>query len=65
MNKYIRTIITLDDTQSGKDYMLMVVFEKLWPDMENPNATAIHKIHKGVDGGTGTVSRIIGASNNQ
>ena len=31
--------------------MLMAVFEKLWPDMENPNATAIHKIHKGVDGG--------------
>lgn len=50
MSKYIRTIITLDDTQSGKDYMLMAVFEKLWADMENPNATAIHKIHKGVGG---------------
>ena len=50
MSKYRRTIITLDDTQSGKDYMLLAIFEKLWPDMQNLCAVAIHKIHKGVDG---------------
>lgn len=49
MGKYRRTIITLDDTQTEKDYMLFTVFEKLWSDMENPGASSIHKIHKEVD----------------
>lgn len=45
--KYRRTIVTLDDTQTGKDYMLFCVFEKLWPDMVSPQS--LHKHPKGKD----------------
>lgn len=42
MNKYRRTIVTLDDTKTGVDYMLFCVFEKLWPDMASPNPLHSH-----------------------
>ena len=43
MSIYRRTIITLDDTQTQKDYMLFCVFEKLWPDMQSAQSAALHK----------------------
>lgn len=49
MSVYRRTIITLDDIETQKDYMLFCVFEKLWPDMQPPKKYALHRIHKGVD----------------
>ena len=42
MSKYRRTIVTLDDTQTKKDYMLFCVFEKLWPDMVTPSPQHMH-----------------------
>ena len=42
MSKYRRTIVTLDDTQTKKDYMLFCVFEKLWPDMVTPSPLHMH-----------------------
>ena len=47
MSKYRRTIVTLDDTQSKRDYMLFCVFEKLWPDMILPSP--LHSHPKGKD----------------
>ena len=43
MCNYRRTIITIDDTQTQKDYMLFCVFEKLWPDMQSAQSAALHK----------------------
>lgn len=42
MSTYRRTIVTLDDTQTGIDYMLFCVFEKLWDDMISPNPLHYH-----------------------
>lgn len=42
MSMYRRTIVTLDDTQTGIDYMLFCVFEKLWPDMVSPKPLHYH-----------------------
>ena len=50
MSIYRRTIVTLDDTQTGIDYMLFCVFEKLWPDMVSPNAMHQHIIGKDFNG---------------
>lgn len=50
MSIYRRTIITLDDMQTGIDYMLFCVFEKLWPDMVSPNPLHQHKIGKNFNG---------------
>lgn len=47
MSKYRRTIVTLDDTLSKRDYMLFCVFEKLWPDMVQPSP--LHSHPKGKD----------------
>lgn len=46
MSIYRRTIITLDDTQIGVDYMLFCVFEKLWSDMVSPSPLHLHPIGK-------------------
>lgn len=53
-----RTIVTLD-TKDGKYIPVFVVMEELYPDMQDYNDSSIK------NGGTGTVSRIIGVSNNQ
>ena len=50
MSKYRRTIVTLDDTQKKKDYMLFCVFEKLWPDMVSPHTLSLHPIAKNFNG---------------
>lgn len=50
MSIYRRTIITLDDIQTGIDYMLFCVFEKLWPDMVCPNPLHQHRIGKDFNG---------------
>ena len=50
MSKYRRTIVTLDDTQTGKDYMLFCVFEKLWSDMISPKPLHQHPIGKDFNG---------------
>lgn len=50
MSIYRRTIVTLDDTQTGIDYMLFCVFEKLWPDMVSPNSPHQHLIGKKFNG---------------
>lgn len=47
---YRRTIVTLDDTQTDKDYMLYCVFEKLWPDMVIPSPLHQHLIGKNFNG---------------
>ena len=46
MVQYRRTILTLDDTQMGIDYMLFCVFEKLWPDMVSPIPLHYHPLGK-------------------
>lgn len=46
MSMYRRTIVTLDDTQTGIDYMMFCVFEILWPDMVSPNPLHQHLIGK-------------------
>lgn len=50
MSIYRRTIITLDDTQTGIDYMLFCVFEKLWPDMVSPVPLHQHILGKDFNG---------------
>lgn len=47
---YRRTILSLDDTQTGVDYMLFCVFEKLWPDMMSPTPLHQHLIGKAFNG---------------
>lgn len=50
MSVYRRTIVTLDDTQTGIDYMLFCVFEKLWADMISPKPLHQHPIGKDFNG---------------
>lgn len=50
MSIYRRTIVTFDDTQTGIDYMLYCVFEKLWPDMVSPQPLHQHQIGKDFNG---------------
>lgn len=47
---YRRTIVTLDDTQTGIDYMLFCVLEKLWPDMVSPKPLHFHLLGKDFNG---------------
>lgn len=50
MSIYRRTIITLDDMQTGIDFMLFCVFEKLWPDMVSHYPLHQHMIGKNFNG---------------
>ena len=50
MALYRRTIITLDDLKTRKDYMLFCVFEKLWPDMVSPQPLHKHPKCKDFNG---------------